>query len=87
MLSTSDNPWNPFTHFKEWYSWDMAHGYNTSGLLDRVAKTSMDLSDADFERAIEDAIDEIVKYNVSGVHIKVVNPNANSNSLPVDAGS
>lgn len=84
MLSTSDNPWNPFTDFNEWYTWDMSHGYDTSGLLDRIAKTSMDLSDADFERAIEDAMDEIVKYNVSGVHIKVVNPNSRSNSLPVD---
>lgn len=81
MLTTSDNPWNPFTHFNEWYSWDMAHGYNTSGLLARVTKTSTDLSDADFERAIEDAIDEIVKQNVSGVFVKAVRPRQDSESL------
>jgi hypothetical protein len=83
MLTTSDNPWNPFTNFTEWYSWDVAHGYDTAGLLARVTKTSTDLSEADFERAIEDAIDYIVSQNVSGLYIKAVDPNTKSDSLSV----
>jgi hypothetical protein len=78
MLTTTDNPWNPFTHYNEWNAWDTANGYHTSSYLARVTKTSMDLSDADFERAIEDAMDEIVAFNPTGVYVKVSPPDANS---------
>ena len=47
MLSTVDNPWNPFTNFNEWYAFDVVHGYNSCGVLDSFARTSDDLSDAD----------------------------------------
>lgn len=71
MLTTVDNPWNPFTHYKEWYLFDTSRGYNSPALLARVAITSDELSEADQELAIEQAIDEIVKENVSGMHRKV----------------
>ncbi len=71
MLTTVDNPFDPFTQFDEWYSFDVASGYNTSALLARVVVTSDELSEADQSRAIESAIDEIVRENVSGVHRKV----------------
>jgi hypothetical protein len=39
--------------------------------LARVTHTSPELSDLDQAQAIEDAIDEIVTENVSGIHMKV----------------
>lgn len=72
MLTTVDNPYNPSTHFDEWYQFDEASGYHTTSLLGRIVKTSEELSEADQDAAIEDAIDEIVRENVSGVHRKVV---------------
>jgi hypothetical protein len=74
MLTTVDNPWNPFTNYDEWYQWDHAQGYDTTGFLARIAKTSDDLSDADQDLAIEQAIDEIVTQNVSGIYRKAVRP-------------
>lgn len=74
MLTTVDNPWNPFTHYDEWYAWDHAQGYDTPSLLARIAKVGMDLSDTDFDLAIDQAIDEIVQQNVSGVHTKATRP-------------
>lgn len=71
MLTTVDNPFNPFTMFDEWYSYDIGKGYNTSAFLDRIVRTSTDLSEADQALAIQDAIDEIVKENVSGMWRKV----------------
>lgn len=71
MLTTSDNPYNPFTHFPEWNEWDTAHGYHTNALLARVAFTSDELSDADQELSIIQAMDEIIKENVTGPYIKV----------------
>ena len=70
-LTTVDNPWNPFTEYDEWYLFDTQRGYNSPALLARVAITSDELSDADQALAIEQAIDEIVRENVSGMHRKV----------------
>lgn len=72
MLTTVDNPFDPFTQFNEWNALDQFYGYHTSALLARVAQVSHSLSSTDYDLAIEQAIDEIVKENVLGVHRKVV---------------
>lgn len=74
MLTTVDNPYNPFTQFDEWRVFDESHGYHTLSLLARIVVTSDELSEADQSLAIELAIDEIVRENVSGVHRKVAAP-------------
>lgn len=71
MLTTVDNPYDPFTRFDEWYQWDTFHGYHTTAYLARVAITSDELSDVDQELSILQAIDEIVKENILGVYRKV----------------
>lgn len=71
MLSTIDNPYDPFTQYDEWFAYDEQHEHHSPSLLARVVGMSNELSDADQSFAIELAIDEIVKHNVSGVHIKV----------------
>jgi hypothetical protein len=71
MLTTFDNPFDPFTRWDEWFAWDMNAGYNSPGLLARIANSSSDLSDVDEFHAIQDAIDEIVRENVSGMHRKL----------------
>lgn len=63
MLTTVDNPWNPFTHFDEWYAFDISNGHHSCALLARFARTSNDLSDADNRIAINAAIDEILKLD------------------------
>jgi hypothetical protein len=71
MLTTVDNPFDPFTQFKEWLAFDTAHGYHTASLLDRVTYYSDELSEADQLLAIRQGIDEVVRENVSGMHRKV----------------
>jgi len=71
MLSTIDNPYNPFTQWDEWLVYDTRSQYWTPAFLARVARISQELSDADYNIAIENAIDEIVKENVLGMYIKV----------------
>jgi hypothetical protein len=71
MLTTVDNPYDPFTQWDEWFAWDLNAGYHTPGLLARVAHLGDDLSDADQHLAIQQAIDEIVEENVLGVFRKV----------------
>ena len=71
MLSTIDNPWNPFTNYDEWLAEDTRLGYHTPSLLARGVVSSNELSDYDQELDIVRAIDEIVSENVSGMHRKV----------------
>jgi hypothetical protein len=71
MLTTVDNPFNPFTRFDEWLEYDTSMGYNTAAFLGRVAIVSDDLSQPDQALAIQNAIDEIVQENVSGMWRKV----------------
>jgi hypothetical protein len=70
MLTTTDNPYSPITHYDEWLVWDMLR-YNSNSLLARVVRTSPELSDPDQILAIQDAIAEIVTENVSGMHTRV----------------
>lgn len=74
MLTTVDNPFNPFTHFKEWFAYDRFLGYNTTSFLARVVKTSDELSEKDQILAIQRGIDEIVEENVLGLYRKVTKP-------------
>lgn len=71
MITTWDNPFNPFEDYDGWFQWDSVHGYNTPGLLARVTITSEALSEADQDQAIEQGIDEIVENNVTGLYRKV----------------
>ena len=71
MLTTVDNPFNPFSHYMEWDTFDRDRGYNSAALLARLVITSDELSSVDQDLAIEEAIDEIIKENVSGVFKRV----------------
>lgn len=61
-LSTTDNPYNPFDEFEEWYAYDERNGYHTCAYLDRSCVTSESLSDEENIKNIEDGIDSIIKY-------------------------
>lgn len=71
MLTTLDNPFNPHTHYDEWYQYDVEHGYHTCAYLARITKSSDELSDTDELIAIDNAMNEIVRLNVLGNYIKV----------------
>lgn len=71
MLTTSDNPYNPFDDFENWYSFDTQKKYFTSEYLARIANTSEDLSEIDEIEAINEAIDSILLLNPLGIYKKV----------------
>lgn len=71
MLTTDDNPYDPFTQFDMWLAFDTRMGYNTLGLLARIVITSDQLSDPDQSLQIELGIEEIVRENALGIHRRV----------------
>ena len=71
MLTTVDNPFNPFTQFDEWFAFDCQKGYYTCNLLARVAKLSDELPESVNKMLLNKAIDEICEQNVLGLYRKV----------------
>ena len=71
MLSTFDNPFNPFDDFDSWFQYDSDKGYNSCSYLARIARTSDQLSDEENSQEIERAIDEIIKYDFMNIYTKV----------------
>ena len=74
MLTTIDNPWNPYTHFTEWYLYDTFHHYNTCMYIDRIAEIDPTMPDIYKEKAVEDAIDRICDIDPCGLYVKLSKP-------------
>ena len=74
MLSTVDNPWNPWTHFNEWHAHDLHAGHNTLAYLARVTWSSNEISEADQDVANEQAIEEILRLHDGGFFVAVPEP-------------
>lgn len=71
MLTTIDNPYNPFTQFSQWFMFDAEKGYDSCGYIGRIAHTSDELSDEENIDEIERAIDEILKYDFTNMYKKI----------------
>ena len=71
MLTTIDNPFDPFEQFDSWFLFFFEKGYNSCDYLGRIAKTSEQLSDDENNKEIERAIDEIIKYDFTNTFKKV----------------
>ena len=71
MLTTFDNPYDPFEQFTSWFLFDVEKGYNSCAYLGRIARTSDQLSEEENELEIERAIDEIIKYDFRNIYKKV----------------
>lgn len=71
FITTVDNPYDPCDQFDQWYRFDCDHGYNSCGLLARLAYTSSQLTDNENAYEIELAIDQIIKADPLNLHRKI----------------
>ena len=71
MLTTFDNPYDPFEQFTSWFLFDVEKGYNTCSYLARIAQLTEDMSEQETNAEIERAIDEIIKYDFMNIYKKV----------------
>lgn len=74
MLTTIDNPFNPYTQFDEWNAYDIKKGYNTLSYIDRVAYNSSDLPSEMQDRIYDEAIKEILDMNILGIYVLATLP-------------
>ena len=76
MLTTVDNPFDPFEQFASWFQFDNDKGYNSCGRLMRIAKITEDMTQEEHDMEIERAIDEIIQYDFMNVFKKVTKQKA-----------
>jgi len=69
LLTTVDNPYNPFTQWDEWLGFDTLHNYDCCGLLARFAIVPDSFSDEDKAEEIENAIDRICNSEINCCNI------------------
>lgn len=70
MLTTVDNPFDPFEQFASWLLFDNEKGYNTCGKLARIAQFSDDMTQNEIEIETNRAIDEIIANDFLNLYAK-----------------
>ena len=71
MLTTLDNPFDPFDDFTSWFKFDLEKGHNTSSRIARIAQLDSEMSQKEVDDEMERAMDLIVKYDFEEKYIKV----------------
>ena len=72
MLTTFDNPFDPFDEFIPWFLFDVEKGYYTCSRLARIARSSEEFSIEEDKEETERAIDEIIDHDFLNIYKKVV---------------
>lgn len=78
MLTTIDNPFNPFIDFDRWYGFDITQGHCTSEYIARIAVDSALLSDEERSEEYNRAIQWILDNDVLGLYVRITKDNADS---------
>lgn len=81
MITTIDNPFDPFTQFDSWFQFDIEKGYYSCSKLARIAKLSDDMSEKETDEEIERAIDEIIQYDFLNIYKKVKRENKKDDTV------
>lgn len=68
FLTTIDNPYDPNTHYVEWFAWDQEQGYNTSEYIARLLPVYVDEEHPYLDHLIELAKLEILDNDMTGLY-------------------
>ena len=70
MLTTFDNPYNPFVDFSSWYMFDCENDHNTCGRLARLTNATNEMTEKEVDEERNRAIDFMLKYDFEGIYFK-----------------
>ena len=71
LVTTIDNPHNPFEDPKGWDNFDKLHGYQTQSLLAYFSHNSLKLEEQQYHEEVENAINDLLEFNPFGLYIKI----------------
>lgn len=85
MLTTTDNPYNPFDQFTLWYLFDKEKGYNTCERLARLANITSDMTQKEIDEETDRAMEKLIDIDILNIFVKVwKNKNNNSENNTVE---
>ena len=70
LLTTLDNPYNPFVDFTSWYMFDCEKGHNTSSRLARIANLNSEMTQKERDEEMDRAMNLIVKFDFEDLYVK-----------------
>lgn len=68
LLTTKDNPYDPFDQFDLWFMYDIEMGYNSCGRLARVARISENMTQQEEDEEVKRAIDSIIANDFLNIY-------------------
>ena len=71
MITTVDNPFDPFIDYKNWFLFDAEKGYYTTSKLARLIKTEEGMTEKEEFEEIERAIDRLIEIDPLDIYQKV----------------
>lgn len=78
IVTTLDNPWNPFTQWDEWLAFDQACGYDTNGTVARFVYSGNNLTEGQNTDLYEEGVQRLMDVDPFCRWIKVTKKNAQS---------
>ena len=76
LLTTIDNPYDPFEQFTLWLLFDKEQGYNTVDYIGRIIQLSPEMSRKEEEEAYDRAVDTIIANDFLNIYKRVFRQNA-----------
>lgn len=76
LLTTIDNPYDPFEQFSLWLLFDKEQGYNTIDYLGRVLKLTPEMTRKEEEEAYDRAVDTIIANDFLNIYKRTFRQNA-----------
>lgn len=83
-LSTVDNPFDPLNDPVGWTLYDAQLGYYSANYLARRLLSSDQFTDEEEDEANEQAIDDIINDDITGLYLKVEYQNKNGRWVPIN---
>ena len=71
MITTIDNPYDPFEQFDLWFMFDIEKGYYTYSKIARLSNVTFDMAPFEFDRETDRAIDKLIEIDFANIYRKV----------------
>lgn len=71
MLTTKDNPFDPFEEFTSWFMFDCEKGYYTCNKIARIANIAEDMSQKEINDEYNRAIDVLIENDFLDIFVRV----------------
>ena len=78
MLTTIDNPYDPFKQFDEWFAFDVEKQYYSCSRLARLTNICDDMCETEVEEEIERAIDRLIEIDDLNIYKKLTQATNNN---------